>query len=118
MVDSRSSKTAKMRLSTIYKSTVNTILDVANIKPHKITCCCENREIDLDTEMHDVLLVYKQQSDEEGMLATSEGNSLHVLPYDEKPGMQAIVTSSDDLMPAADYPVICRDYEYKRLGTL
>ena len=32
------------RLSTIHKSTVNTILDEADIKPHKITYYCENRD--------------------------------------------------------------------------
>ncbi len=32
------------RLSTIHKSTVDTILAEANIKPHKITYYCENRE--------------------------------------------------------------------------
>ena len=31
------------RLSTIHKSTVNTILEKADIKPHKITYYCENR---------------------------------------------------------------------------
>ena len=48
------------RLSTIHKSTVNTILDEADIKPHKITYYCENRDPDFDSKMHNVLLVYKQ----------------------------------------------------------
>ena len=50
------------RLSTIHKSTVNTILDEADIKPHKITYYCENRDPDFDVKMHNVLLVYKQLS--------------------------------------------------------
>lgn len=110
-----------IRLSTIHKSTVNTILDEADIKPHKITYYCENRDPDFDAKMHNVLLVYKQlqlQFDEDGIIITSEDNSLHVLSYDEKPGIQAIATTSDDLMPDADHPTISRDYEYKRLGTL
>ena len=109
------------RLSTIHKSTVNTILDEADIKPHKITYYCENRDPDFDSKMHNVLLVYKQlemQFDESGNLIISEDTPIHVLSYDEKPGIQAIATTSDDLMPDEKHSTINRDYEYKRLGTL
>lgn len=109
------------RLSTIHKSTVNTILVEADIKPHKITYYCENRDPDFDSKMHNVLLVYKQlemQFDESGKLIISEDTPIHVLSYDEKPGIQAIATTSDDLMPDEKHSTINRDYEYKRLGTL
>ena len=109
------------RLSTIHKSTVNTILDKADIKPHKITYYCENRDPDFDSKMHNVLLVYKQlemQFDESGKLIISEDTPIHVLSYDEKPGIQATATTSDDLMPDEKHSTINRDYEYKRLGTL
>ncbi len=109
------------RLSTIHKSTVNTILDAADIKPHKITYYCENRDPDFDSKMHNVLLVYKQlemQFNESGELTVSDDSPVHVLSYDEKPGIQAIATTSDDLMPDERHPTISRDYEYKRLGTL
>ena len=109
------------RLSTIHKSTVHTILDEADIKPHKITYYCENRDPDFDFKMHNVLLVYKQfemQFDESGKLIVPDDTSVHVLSYDEKPGIQAIATTSDDLMPDEKHPTISRDYEYKRLGTL
>lgn len=109
------------RLSTIHKSTVNTILDEADIKPHKITYYCENRDPDFDSKMHNVLLVYKQlemQFDESGKIIISEDTPIHVLSYDEKPGIQAIATTSDDLMPDEKHSTINRDYEYKRLGTL
>lgn len=109
------------RLSTIHKSTVNTIIDEADIKPHKITYYCENRDPDFDSKMHNVLLVYKQlemQFDESGKLIISEDTPIHVLSYDEKPGIQAIATTSDDLMPDEKHSTINRDYEYKRLGTL
>jgi len=108
------------RLSTIHKSTVNTILDEADINPHKITYYCENRDPDFDSKMHNVLLVYKQlemQFDESGKLIISEDTPIHVLSYDEKPGIQAIATTSDDLMPDEKHSTINRDYEYKRLGT-
>jgi transposase len=109
------------RLSTIHKSTVNAILNEANIKPHKITYYCENRDPDFDSKMHNVLLVYKQlemQFDESGTLIVSDDKPVHVLSYDEKPGIQAIATTADDLMPNENHPTISRDYEYKRLGTV
>ena len=109
------------RLSTIHKSTVHTILDEADIKPHKITYYCENRDPNFDSKMHNVLLVYKQlemQFDESGKLIISEDTPIHVLSYDEKPGIQATATTSDDLMPDEKHSTINRDYEYKRLGTL
>ena len=109
------------RLSTIHKSTVNTILAEADIKPHKITYYCENRDPYFDSKMHNVLLVYKQlemQFDESGKLIVSEDTPVHVLSYDKKPGIQDITTTSDDLMPDEKHSTISRDYEYKRLGAL
>ena len=110
-----------VRLSTIHKSTVHTILSEADIKPHKITYYCENRDPDFDSKMHNVLLVYKQlqmQFDESGNLIPFEGMPVHVLFYDEKPGLQAIATTSEDLRPDENHPTISRDYEYRRLGTV
>ena len=110
-----------VRLSTIHKSTVHTILSEADIKPHKITYYCENRDPDFDSKMHNVLLVYKQlqmQFDESGNLIPFEGMPVHVLSYDEKPGVQAIATTSEDLRPDENHPTISRDYEYRRFGTV
>ena len=111
------------RLSTISQSKVRTILEEADIKPNKIRYYCENRDPDFDQKMHNVLLVYKQlslQFDENGQLLPfdSEEPVVHVLSYDEKPGIQAIAATSDDLMPDEKHPTISRDYEYKRLGTI
>lgn len=112
-----------IRLSTIHKSTVHTILDEAEIKPFRIKYYCENRNPDFDGKMHNVLLVYKQlsmQFDENGQLIPWEDDEevVHVLSYDEKPGIQAIATTSEDLLPDENHSTISRDYEYKRLGTL
>lgn len=112
-----------IRLSTIHKSTVHTILDEAEIKPFRIKYYCENRDPDFDSKMHNVLLVYKQlsmQFDEDGNFIGigEEGDRLHVISYDEKPGIQAIATTTDDLPPDDNHSTINRDYEYKRLGTL
>ena len=111
-----------IRLSTVHKSTVHTILDEAEIKPFRIKYYCENRDPDFDAKMHNVLLVYKQlspQFDENGKLLPFGGGQVtHVLSFDEKPGIQAIATTSEDLLPDGDHGFISRDYEYKRLGTL
>lgn len=40
------------------------------------------------------------------------------MSYDEKPGIQAIATTSEDLLPDKNHTCISRDYEYKRLGTI
>ena len=111
------------RLSTIHKSTVHSILDEAEIKPFRIKYYCENRDPDFDSKMHNVLLVYKQlsmQFDEDGHLIPWEEDKeiVHVLSFDEKPGIQAIATTSEDLLPNEHHSTISRDYEYKRLGTL
>ena len=111
------------RLSTIHKSTVHTILDEAAIKPFRIKYYCENRDPEFDSKMHNVLLVYKQlsmQFDAEGKLLPWDEDEevVHVLSYDEKPGIQAIATTSEDLLPDETHGTISRDYEYKRLGTL
>ena len=111
------------RLSTIHKSTAHSILDEAEIKPFRIKYYCENRDPDFDSKMHNVLLVYKQlsmQFDENGQFIPWEEDKqvIHVLSYDEKPGIQAIATTSQDLLPDEHHGTISRDYEYKRLGTL
>ena len=111
------------RLSTISQSKVRTILEEADIKPNKITYYCENRDPDFDQKMHNVLLVYKQislQFDENGELLPFKDDEqlVHVISYDEKLGIQAIATTSDDLYPDEKHRTFSRDYEYKRLGTV
>ena len=106
------------RLSTITKTSVKNILDAANIKPHRIQYYCENRDPDFDAKMHQVLLVYKQIEllfDENGELFIPAGEQdVHTVSYDEKPGIQAIATTSPDLPPTVKNGTIKRDYEYKR----
>lgn len=112
-----------IRLSTISQSKVRTILEEADIKPNKITYYCENRDPDFDQKMHNVLLVYKQlsmQFDENGkfIAITEDEPTVHTISYDEKPGIQAIANTTDDLPPDKDHKTISRDYEYRRLGTV
>ena len=109
------------RLSTVHKSTVHRILDEAEVKPFRIRYYCERRDPEFDEKMHNVLLVYKQlsmQFDEDGNLVPQDGEVVHVLSYDEKPGIQAVSATSEDLMPDAGHGTRMRDYEYRRRGTL
>lgn len=112
------------RLSTITKPMLQKILKRSEIKPFKIKYYCEKRDPDFETKMHDVLVVYKQvslQFDEAGNLIIPEDSPMvHTVSCDEKPGIQAISTTSEDLRPSCDIGSGCvyRDYEYKRLGTL
>lgn len=115
------SKAGFDRLTTISESGVYQILNKSNIKPFRIQYYCERRDPDYDAKMHNVLLVYKQlslQFDEEGNLLPTEGQMTHVLSYDEKPGIQAIATTGEDLNPTKEHGTVKRDYEYKRLGTV
>ena len=110
------------RLCTITESGVYKILDKSNIKPFRIQYYCERRDPDFEQKMHNVLLVYKQlslQFDQNGeLLPFEDGDMIHVLSYDEKPGIQAVANTADDLMPNESKGVIKRDYEYRRLGTV
>ena len=109
------------RLTTISESGLYRILDKSNIKPFRIQYYCERRDPDFEDKMHNVLLVYKQlslQFDEDGNLFSFEDDVTHVVSYDEKPGIQAIATTGDDLNPTEEYGTIKRDYEYKRLGAV
>ena len=121
-INKNAEKAGYKRLSTIHKSTVHTILEKAEIKPFRIKYYCEKRDPDFDNKMHNVLLVYKQlsfQFDEDGNFIPWEDDEIvHVISYDEKPGIQAIGTTSDDLKPDKNHSSINRDYEYKRYGTV
>ena len=110
------------RLATITESGIYRILDKSKIKPFRIQYYCERRDPDFEEKMHNVLLVYKQleiQFDDKGnLLPFDENEVVHVVSYDEKPGIQAIANVADDLPPTEDNGTIKRDYEYKRLGTV
>lgn len=111
-------------MTTVTETTLRRILANAKIRPFKVSYYCEKRDPDFDSKMHDVLVVYKQislQFDEAGNLKPFEGVPVHTLSYDEKPGMQALNTTSEDRPPVIGTDknsTLYRDYEYVRLGTL
>lgn len=112
------------RMATVAETTLRKILGNARIKPFQVSYYCERRDPEFDAKMHDVLVIYKQiemQFDQDGKLIPFEKDAVHTLSYDEKPGIQAIATTSEDRPPipntgkTSEYQ---RDYEYVRLGTL
>ena len=110
------------RLKTMTRPMLQKILKRSEIKPFKIRYYCEKRDPDFENKMHDVLVVYKQvslQFDEEGRIIIPDDKPVvHTVSCDEKPGIQAIAATSDDLRPRHGNGCVWRDYEYKRLGTL
>jgi len=110
------------RLATITKPMVQKILHRSEIRPFKIKYYCEKRDPDFEAKMHEVLVVYKQvslQFDQDGeVIIPVDEPMIHTISCDEKPGIQAIATTSDDLRPTSENGCVYRDYEYKRLGTL
>lgn len=97
-IQQHADKAGYPRLSTVTKAYIQKLLKTSNIKPFKIKYYCEKRDPDFETKMHNVLLVYKQiemQFDDNGEI---------IVP--------------DDLRPSSQNGTICRDYEYKRLGTV
>jgi transposase len=91
------------------------ILNEAEVKPHKIRYYLEKRDPEFNRKMNDVLIVYKQL---ELQYETGEDNGTVTISYDEKPGIQAIANTMDDLLPSREHGFIGRDSEYKRLGTV
>lgn len=124
------------RLKTVAQSTIEYILKKSDIKPFKINYYCEKRDDNFEEKMHQVLVAYKKvsmQFDDEGnVIVSGRKKMVHTVSCDEKPGIQAIDTTSEDLRPKKiqnettdsdtktnkNKGCICRDYEYKRLGTL
>lgn len=105
-------------LARLGRGTVSKILAKSAIKPHKVRYYVEKRDPDFDAKMVQVLCVYKQVAllREAGKDVSS---MIAVLSYDEKPGIQALGTTSPDLAPVPGrHPEITRDYEYVRRGTL
>lgn len=110
------------RLKTMTRPMLQKILKRSEIKPFKIKYYCEKRDTDFENKMHDVLVVYKQvslQFDEEGRIIIPDDKPMvHTVSCDEKPDIQAIAATSDDLRPRHGNGCVWRDYEYKRPGTL
>lgn len=108
-----------LSLLQLARGTVSKILSKAEIRPHKINYYLERRDPAFDIKMIQVLHVYKEVELLKSNLEDNDKQTIAILSYDEKPGIQAIKNSAPDLPPVpGKYPSISRDYEYKRFGTV
>jgi transposase len=107
-------------LAHMVQGTVCKILGQEEIKPHKVRYYLECRDADFEQKMAQVLCVYRRvQVLKKAAKSKKPGKPVAIVSYDEKPGIQAIATTSPDLPPQPSvHPTFARDHEYKRHGTL
>lgn len=102
-------------LARLARGTVSKILRQNKIRPHKITYYLERRDPEFESKMAQVLFVYKEVE----LASQTNADMVAFLSYDEKPGIQAIANTVEDLPPVpGEQPCVSRDYEYKRHGTV
>ena len=104
-------------LARLVQGTVCKILDAHAIKPHKIRYYLERRDPEFEEKMTHVLCIYRKVAILKEANAPSD--TVAIISYDEKPGMQAIGSTAPDLPPKPGvHAAFARDHEYKRHGTL
>jgi hypothetical protein len=88
---------------------------------HKVRYYLENRDAEFEQKMAEVLCVYREVEVLKKTSAKSKRRrkAVAVVSCDEKPGIQAIATTTPDLPPEPGvHAAFARDHEYKRHGTL
>ena len=106
-------------LENVSRSTVFEILNEAEIRPHKLSYYVERRDPDFEEKMATVLHVYREVDMINSDVIMPELKDTITISLDEKPGIQAISMTSEELPSVpGKHPSVTRDYEYKRLGTL
>jgi len=107
-------------LAHLAQGTVCKILDQHEVKPHKVRYYLERRDADFEAKMAEVLCVYREVALLKEAAEAGEGDeSVVIVSYDEKPGVQAIGTTAPDLPPKPHvHEAFGRDHEYVRHGTL
>ena len=103
------------------RSKLHKILRQGELRPHKIRYYVEKRDPDFATRMASVLHVYKEVEIVNEYRRGEAGRQLGMvtISYDEKPGIQALATTTPDRPPVVGtHPSHLRDYEYVRLGTV
>ncbi len=108
-------------LTELSRSRLHRILTQAEIRPHKIRYYVERRDPEFEAKMAVVLHLYKEVEivNAEILEGTLKEPPVVTISYDEKPGIQALATTTPDRPPKPNqFPSHLRDYEYKRLGTV
>lgn len=104
-------------LARIVQGTVCKILARQELKPHKVRYYLERRDAAFEEKMAEVLCVYREVALRHA--ADGRDETVAIISYDEKPGIQAIANTAPDLPPVpGEQPCFARDHEYKRHGTL
>src|ERR1700741_780453 len=88
-------------LADLVQGTVRKILDAREVKPHKMRYYLERRDPEFAEKMAQILCVYKEVEILKEAAAASEkpSDTVAIVSYDEKPGMQAIGVTAPDLPP-------------------
>lgn len=103
-------------LAKLARGTVSKILSRHDLRPHKVRYY---RDPEFDRKMVEVLHVYREVEVIREQGGDPASSTTAYLSYDEKPGIQAIGTTSPDLPPVpGTFDRIYRDFEYVRHGTL
>jgi transposase len=107
-------------LAKLAQGTVCKILDQEEVKPHKVRYYLEQRDPAFAEKMAEVLCVYRKvKLLKQAAVRSKKKPNVAIVSYDEKPGIQAIATTSPDLPPQPHlHPTFARDHEYKRHGTV
>ena len=109
-------------LANLAQGTVCKILDEEEVKPHKVRYYLECRDPEFADKMADVLCVYRKVKLLKKAAAAAKkkpSEAVAIISFDEKPGIQAVATTSPDLPPEPGvHPTFARDHEYKRCGTV
>ena len=106
-------------LARLSRGTVSKILNRNELRPHKVRYYLERRDPEFDRKMVEVLHVYREVEVIREQGSDPAASTTAYLSYDEKPGIQALGTTSEDLPPVPGaFDRIYRDFEYVRHGTL
>lgn len=119
-IKKESVKKGYKKLKKISRSQIWNILDVNEIKPHKIRYYLERRDENFEEKMETILCTYSEVAIINSEKKYEEINKITV-SYDAKPGIQAIGNTNEDLQPKTagnNKGVILRDFEYERYGTV
>ena len=108
-------------LKELSRSRLHRMLTKGEIRPHKIRYCVERRDPEFAAKMAVILHLYKEVElvNAKMLEGTLKEPPVVTISYDEKPGIQALATTTPDRPPKPNqFPSHLRDYEYKRLGTV
>ena len=105
-------------LLSVAPGTVSRILANQEVRPHKITYYLERRDPAFDEKMAQVLCFYREVALVRERGEDPDAPLVAYLSYDEKPGIQAVGTTSPDRPPVpGEHATVGRGHEYVRHGT-